>query len=70
MIILIASGVGLILFLNFSKVNDEYDVQIAFPDLSFSRPLGIYDAGDGTNRLFVVEQDGLIKVFQKKTLLN
>ncbi len=67
MIIIIVIGVGLNIFLNFigtRSLNNEYDVQIAFPDLTFSKPLGINDAEDGTNRLFVVEQDGLIKVFQ------
>ncbi len=36
---------------------------VAFPNLLFSRPLFLTHAGDGTNRLFVVEQDGRIRVF-------
>jgi len=32
--------------------------------LSFSSPVGLYDPNDGTNRLFVVQQNGLIKVFE------
>jgi glucose/arabinose dehydrogenase len=43
--------------------NDEGVVEPAFPELSFSRPLDIQHAGDGTNRLFVVEQGGVISVF-------
>jgi len=35
----------------------------AFPNLSFNRPIAITDAGDDTNRLFVVEQSGVISVF-------
>lgn len=35
----------------------------AFPNLSFSLPLFLTHAGDGTNRIFVVQQRGLIKVF-------
>ncbi len=35
----------------------------AFAKLKFSKPLFITDAGDGTKRLFVVEQDGRILVF-------
>ncbi|MHC4952887.1 MAG: PQQ-dependent sugar dehydrogenase [Planctomycetota bacterium] len=35
----------------------------AFPALSFNRPVKITHAGDGTNRLFVAEQDGRIRVF-------
>lgn len=42
----------------------EYNIQTAFPNLTFSKPVGIYDPGDGSNRLFIVEQDGLIKVFK------
>ncbi len=41
-----------------------YDVENAFPNLSFTNPVGIYDPGDGTNRLFVVEQGGGIIVFE------
>jgi glucose/arabinose dehydrogenase len=38
--------------------------QDAFPDLSFEYPTEIMSPGDGTNRLFVLEQAGRIKVFQ------
>ena len=30
----------------------------AFPNLDFERPIVVTHAGDGTNRLFVAEQDG------------
>ncbi|WP_380805612.1 PQQ-dependent sugar dehydrogenase [Shivajiella indica] len=36
----------------------------AFPNLSFLRPVDFQHAGDGSNRLFVVEQRGVISVFQ------
>lgn len=36
----------------------------AFPNISFDRPLDIQNAGDGTNRLFVVEQRGMMHVFE------
>ncbi len=35
----------------------------AFPNLDFDRPLVVTHAGDGSNRVFVVEQKGGIKVF-------
>ncbi|WP_304517705.1 PQQ-dependent sugar dehydrogenase [Cecembia rubra] len=35
----------------------------AFPNLSFNRPLDFQHAGDGSNRVFVVEQGGVISVF-------
>lgn len=36
----------------------------AFPSLTFSAPVDIRHAGDSTNRMFVVEQAGVIKVFE------
>jgi len=44
--------------------SQEYTVENAFPNLSFTDPVGIYHADDGTGRLFVIEQPGTIKVFQ------
>ena len=41
----------------------EYAVENAFPNLSFTDPVGIYHPGDDTERLFVLEQPGTIKVF-------
>lgn len=36
----------------------------AFPNLTFSRPLDFQSPDDGTNRVFVAEQGGTIKVFE------
>ncbi len=46
------------------NVGSRASIEVAFPNLSFSRPVGIYDANDGSNRLFVVEQEGIIQVFE------
>lgn len=35
----------------------------AFPNLSFTQPLDLQSPSDGTNRIFVAEKGGLIKVF-------
>jgi len=35
----------------------------AFPNLEFNRPIVVTHAGDGSNRVFVAEQEGIIKVF-------
>ena len=43
---------------------DSYQVETAFPDLSFDRPLDLQHPGDDSNRLFVVEQAGIIKTFE------
>ena len=37
--------------------------EVAFPNLSFQRPVVFSDPGDGSNRLFVVEQPGMIQSF-------
>ena len=50
------------LFLSFLK--SEYTIANAFPSLSFQDPVGIYHSGDATNRIFVLEQEGRIKVFE------
>lgn len=45
----------------------SYRVEGAFPELSFDRPLDLQHPGDGSNRLFVVEQHGVIKVFENES---
>ncbi|GAB3342496.1 PQQ-dependent sugar dehydrogenase [Larkinella ripae] len=39
----------------------------AFPGLKFNRPVEFTHAGDGTNRLFVLEQEGKIRVFENNS---
>lgn len=46
-----------------SHPNTAYAVQRAFPALSFDTPVNIQNAGDGSGRLFVIEQPGRIQVF-------
>jgi glucose/arabinose dehydrogenase len=41
----------------------QYDVEMAFPNLTFTRPVDLQPPGDGSTRLFVVEQSGRIIVF-------
>lgn len=41
----------------------QYPIDNAFPNLNFTRPVDLQHAGDGSDRLFVVEQDGRIFVF-------
>ncbi len=61
----------------FSPSFGQFKLQNAFPNLTFYYPVGITYPGDGTDRLFVVEQSGVIKVFENnrntltsKTFLN
>src|SRR5262245_54850782 len=39
----------------------------AFPKLTFQRPVFLTHAGDGSNRVFVVEQAGRILVFENRS---
>lgn len=39
----------------------QYEIEEAFPDLYFDQLTGLENAGDGSDRLFTVEQDGLIR---------
>lgn len=41
------------------------DIQLlqAFPNLTFTQPAFITNSNDGTNRIFVLQQNGIIKVF-------
>ncbi len=48
----------------------QYNFEVAFPNLTFSNALDLQNAGDGSNRLFVIERDGRIKVFQNQTNVN
>ena len=53
-----------------AETQHQYSVNVAFPNLKFREPVGIYTAGDQSNRLFVVEQAGLIKVFENNESVN
>jgi hypothetical protein len=42
----------------------QYVLQQAYPNLTFSNPVDLQYAPDGTDRVFIVEQSGIIKVFE------
>ncbi|GAB4299989.1 MAG: hypothetical protein Kow0098_26970 [Ignavibacteriaceae bacterium] len=53
----------LLMLLNIN-LSAQFQLEDAFPDLSFNSPVDLQNSGDGTNRIFVVEQAGIIKVFE------
>ena len=55
--------IQLLLIILLSNLFADYSVENAFPNLTFEDPVGIYHAGDGSNRIFILEQQGQIKVF-------
>lgn len=53
----------------FSRASAQvFELQKAFPNLSFTRPVDLQNAADGNNRLFVVEQRGRIYVFPNDSM--
>ncbi len=46
-----------------STLQAEVRLEQAFPNLTFTRPVDLQNAGDGGDRLFVLEQEGVIRVF-------
>ena len=67
LIFIIISVTGIFLGLNSLSTEKKkiysYDIKLAFPNLTFNHPVGIYEPGDGTNRIFILEQRGIIYVF-------
>ncbi|MGZ4869624.1 MAG: PQQ-dependent sugar dehydrogenase, partial [Halobacteriota archaeon] len=47
-----------------AQASHQYGAEVAFPNVRFVDPVGIYSAGNASTRLFVVEQAGVIKVFE------
>jgi len=69
--VIIIIGIGFVIWLlPLFNIKYIYNVENAFPDLSFTDPIGIYDANDGTNRLFVLEQGGVIWTFNNNRNAN
>ena len=54
------------LFLIFTRVSSSQPFQFinAFPNASFASPLFVTHSNDGTNRIFVAEKNGTVKVLQ------
>jgi glucose/arabinose dehydrogenase len=64
--LLIAVSVIAVYQLTSQPSSKAYGVKVAFPNLSFDHPVGVYSPKDQTNRLFVVGQMGLIYVFENQ----
>ncbi len=54
----------------FIPLKAQITFEPAFPNVNFNFPVEIANPGDGTDRLFVVEQSGKIKVFPRKKNLQ
>ena len=47
-----------------SKLSAQYEIVKAFPNLSFENAVDFQSPDDGSNRIFIIEQVGVIKAFQ------
>ena len=53
-----------------SNVSEQFSLENALPNLSFNDPLDLQNSGDGTDRIFVVERAGRIKVFPNSSAVT
>ncbi len=73
MLIVISLGIGLSFLMSFRSSSKGgtslaiFHLKNAFPHLTFSQPLEFTHAGDGSNRVFVIEQKGKISVFENNS---
>ena len=60
------SFVLLCCFVIFSACSSDAQLKLqeAFPNITIAQPVGIENAGDGSNRMFVLSQQGIIYVFK------
>jgi glucose/arabinose dehydrogenase len=49
------------------ELGNSFTIADAFPGISFNRPVDLQNSGDGTGRLFVVEQSGRIFIIDSQT---
>ena len=63
---------AVLMLLIFSTINfsQSFNLENAFPNLTFSSPVFLTNAGDSTDRVFVVQQNGIIKVFQNSSNIS
>jgi glucose/arabinose dehydrogenase len=61
----------LLILVLFNKMGSaQFQLQEAFPNLTFASPIDFQYANDGIDRIFVVEQKGIIKVFQNSSSVS
>lgn len=58
--------IALMIMLSFNAYS-QLELENAFPNLTFTKPVDIQSSRDSTNRLFVVEQEGIIRVFNNSS---
>lgn len=64
MLFLLSGSTGLVEPAGDGAEAQSYNLAEAFPQLTFDMPVELTSPEDGTGRIFVVEQEGVIRVFQ------
>ncbi|MDP3582986.1 MAG: PQQ-dependent sugar dehydrogenase, partial [Ignavibacteria bacterium] len=67
---LISISILYLTFISCGNSTAQLQLEQAFPELTFQQPVDIQNAGDGSSRLFVVEQKGIISVFPNNSSAN
>mgnify|MGYP002180303295 FL=1 len=62
--------VAILLFLSLSVLLGQVQIDEAFPSLYFTQPIDLQYPPDESNRLFVVEQEGYIYVFENDVFIT
>jgi len=62
--LLIKQFIIISVFITYSIIYGQINIVEAFPNLSFTIPLDLQHAPDGSDRIFVVEKQGHIYVFE------
>lgn len=61
------SIIFILFILGCNNIPAQLKIEAAFPNLTFEQPVDIQSANDGTNRLFIVSQQGKIYVIENKS---
>ncbi len=62
----IIAAISTLMSCNLSAQDSKYSLAQAFPNLTFDLPVELASPDDGSNRLFVVAQNGIIHMFANK----
>ncbi len=62
-VVIVALFLSLVILDGRGQTQNANPIEVAYPNLSFNQPVGLYSPNDGTDRIFVVEQPGVIRVF-------
>jgi glucose/arabinose dehydrogenase len=51
-------------FVGLTQTQDQVSIENAFPSLTFNDPVGVFYLPDGANSILVIEQAGVVRVFE------